>query len=124
MENQNARLNDQTLVLHGKHLITLAGQMSRHLFFFTIMEVDKMKDKNIIVDSVWHDIMGCNIRNVIVTDITNTDNEILISYKDKSGLTDMTFKRSKESFLMNFGRGEIESTIFFVPRLDINIYEY
>ena len=83
-----------------------------------------MKDKNITVGSVWHDIMGCNIRNVIVTDITNTGNEILISYKDKSGLTDMTFKRSKESFLMNFGRGEIEPTIFFVPRLDINIYEY
>lgn len=53
--------------------------------------------------------MGCNIRNVIVTDITNTGNEILISYKDKSGLTDMTFKRSKESFLMNFGRGEAVS---------------
>ena len=98
--------------------------MSRHLFFFTIMEVDKMKDKNITVGSVWHDIMGCNIRNVVVTDITKTGNEILISYKDKSGLTDMTFKRSKESFLMNFGRGEIEPTIFFVPRLDINIYEY
>ena len=121
--NQGARLNDQTLVLHGKHLITLAGQMSRHLFF-TIMDVDKMKDKNITVGSAWHDIMGCNIRNVIVTDITNTDNEILISYKDKSGLTDMTFKRSKESFLMNFGRGEIDPIIFFVPRLDINIDEH
>ena len=34
MENQNARLNDQTLVLHGKHLITLAGRLSRHLFFY------------------------------------------------------------------------------------------
>lgn len=88
------------------------------------MEVDKMKDKNITVGSIWHDIMGCNIRNVIVTDITNTDNEILISYKDKSGLTDMTFKRSKESFLMNFGRGEIDPIIFFVPRLDINIDEH
>ena len=74
-----------------------------------------MKDKNITVGSVWHDIMGCNIRNVIVMDITNTGNEILISYKDKSGLTDMTFKRSKESFLMNFGRGEIEPIIFFTP---------
>lgn len=83
-----------------------------------------MKDKNITVDSVWHDIMGCNIRNVIVTDITNTGNEILISYKDKSGLTDMTFKRSKESFLMNFGRREIDPIIFFVPRLDINIDEH
>ena len=124
MASQNARLNDQTLVLHGKHLITLAGHLSRHLFFFTIMEVDKMKDKNITVGSVWHDIMGCNIRNVIVADITNTDNEILISYKDKSGLTDMTFKRSKESFLMNFGRGEIDPIIFFVPRLDINIDEH
>ena len=98
--------------------------MSRHLFFFTIMEVDKMKDKNITVGSVWHDIMGCNIRNVIVTDITNADDEIIISYEDKTGLSDITFKRSKESFLMNFGRGEIEPTIFFVPRLDINIYEY
>ena len=83
-----------------------------------------MKDKNITVGSVWHDIMGCNIRNVIVTDITNADDEIIISYEDKTGLSDITFKRSKESFLMNFGRGEIEPTIFFVPRLDINIYEY
>lgn len=83
------------------------------------MEVDKMKDKNITVGSVWHDIMGCNIRNVVVTDITNTDNEILISYKDKSGLTDVTFKRSKESFLMNFGRGEIEPIIFFTPISDV-----
>ena len=43
----------------------------------------------------------------------------LISYKDKSGLTDMTFKRSKESFLMNFGRGEIEPIIFFTPISDV-----
>ena len=36
----------------------------------------------------------------------------------------MTFKRSKESFLMNFGRREIDPIIFFVPRLDINIDEH
>lgn len=80
-----------------------------------------MKDKNITVGSVWHDIMGCNIRNVIVTDITNTDDEILISYEDKTGSIGATFNRSKESFLINFGRGEIEPVIFFVPRSDIDI---
>ena len=80
-----------------------------------------MKDKNIAVGSVWHDIMGCNIRNVIVTDITNTDDKLIISYEDKTGLSDITFKRSKESFLMNFGRGEIDPIIFFVPRSDIDI---
>lgn len=96
--------------------------MSRHLFFFVnSLEVDKMKDKNITVGSVWHDIMGCNIRNVIVTDITNTDDEIIVSYEDKTGLIGTTFKRSKESFLMNFGRGEIEPVIFFVPRPNIDI---
>ena len=82
-----------------------------------------MKDKNITVGSVWHDIMGCNIRNVIVTDITNTDDEIIISYEDKTGLVGTTFNRSKESFLMNFGRGEIEPIIFFVPRTGYQLNE-
>lgn len=34
IDGRSARLKDQTLVLHGKHLITLAGHLSRHLFFF------------------------------------------------------------------------------------------
>lgn len=82
-----------------------------------------MKDKNITVGSVWHDIMGCNIRNVIVTDITNTDDKLIISYEDKTGLIGTTFKRSKESFLMNFGRGEIEPIIFFMPRTRYQLNE-